>query len=350
MNRRTFLNVVVSTLTLLPTAIAGVAQDARPTSRPLDSTTLPAPPPFVEGSFTLVVLPDTQNYAESFPDLLEQQTRWIAEHRTDRNIAFVITLGDLTNRNTTDQWENVRRAFRHLDGVVPYVLVTGNHDYGNLGNTDSRETGLNTVFSEGDFFQRPTFGGLFGPRLDNTYHLFTAGGRDWLVLALEWGPRHMVLHWADMILDQYPERHAIVVTHAYLYSDNTRYDHVSRPEQRWNPHSYPSAKLPEGTNDGEAIWTKLIAPHDNVDFVLSGHVLNTGTGRLSSTNPHGHVVHQIMANYQERPRGGEGYLRLMEFPPDVAAVQVKTYSPVLDRYLTDPTQQFVLELPRSNRR
>ncbi len=343
MDRRAFLKAVPA-LTMLAVTGRGFAQDTAPPSAPTSAQAASAPLPFVDGSFTLVVLPDTQNYAEAFPDLLEQQTRWIADHHIDRNIAFVITLGDLTNRNTSDQWENVRRAFRRLDGVVPYVLVTGNHDYGTLGNTDSRETGLNTAFSLNDFFQRPTFGGVFGPRLDNSYHLFTAGGRDWLVLALEWGPRDPVLDWADMILDKYPDRRAIVVTHAYLYSDNTRYDHVLRPEHRWNPYSYPSAKFPGGTNDGEDIWRKLVAPHDNVDFVLCGHVLNSGTGQLSSASPQGHVVHQIMANYQERPRGGEGYLRLMEFLPDGATVRVKSYSPVLDRYLTEPTQQFVLEL------
>jgi 3',5'-cyclic AMP phosphodiesterase CpdA len=349
-DRRNFLKAVPSLAVLVVTG-RSLAQDTVPASRSLDSASPPAPLPFVDGSFTLVVLPDIQNYAEAFPALLDEQTRWIAAQRADRHIAFVITLGDLTNRNTSDQWENVRRAFRRLDGIVPYVLVAGNHDYGHDGSTDSRETGLNTAFRVQELTQRPTFGGLFEPgRLDNSYHFFTAGGRDWLVLALEFGPRDAVLAWAAAILDKYPNRRVIVVTHAYLYSDNTRYDHVLRPEHRWDPHSYPSAKLPGGTNDGEEIWRKLVAPHDNVDFVLCGHVLNSGTGRLSSANPHGHVVHQILANYQERPHGGDGYLRLMEFLPDGVAVQVKTYSPVLDQYLTDPTQQFVLELTQSRRR
>jgi hypothetical protein len=161
---------------------------------------------------------------------------------------------------------------------------------------------------------------------------------------LEWSPRDAVVAWADAVLRQHPRRRAIVVTHAYLYSDNTRYDHVRRPEHFWNPYDYATAKLRGGTNDGENLWQRLISRHEHVDFVLCGHVLNEGYGRLSSTTPGGHVVHQLMADYQERPQGGEGYLRLMEFLPDGQTVQVKTYSPVLDRYLTEAGQQFVLKL------
>jgi hypothetical protein len=51
-------------------------------------------------------------------------------------------------------------------------------------------------------------------------------------------------------------------------------------------------------------------------------------------------VHQILANYQMRELGGEGYLRLLEFQPDGKRVRVKTYSPVLDAWMTGADQQF----------
>ena len=336
-----------------------------------DAAKLPPPLPFVPGSWTLVVVPDTQMYAEENPAGLEAQTRWIAAQRAARNVPLVVQVGDLTNRNWPEQWQRVRAAFRHLDGVVPYSLVTGNHDYGPGGDSQTRDSGLNEFFDAAEYAKQPTFGGFFeaalqnergepcataleqcgvegsspaNPRLENNYHLFTAGARDWLALSLEWSPRDAVVAWADAVLRQHARRRAIVVTHAYLYSDNTRYDHIRRPEHFWNPYDYATAKLPGGTNDGEDLWQKLIARHEHVDFVLSGHVLNEGHGRLSSTTPGGHVVHQLMADYQERPLGGEGYLRLMEFLPDGQTVQVKTYSPVLDRYLTEPGQQFVLKL------
>ena len=91
------------------------------------------------------------------------------------------------------------------------------------------------------FEQYPWFKGTFEPgHIENSYQLFDVpnGGGRWLVIALEFGPRDEVLAWADGIAKQYADTPAMVVTHAYLYDDDTRYDHVARPHQAWNPHGY----------------------------------------------------------------------------------------------------------------
>jgi len=79
-------------------------------------------------------------------------------------------------------------------------------------------------------------------------------------------------------------------------------------------------------------------------MVLSGHVLADGAGRMSERTQLGNVVHQMLANYQMLHEGGDGWLRLIEILPDGETVQVKTYSPVLDQYNTDPQHQFQLRL------
>ena len=75
------------------------------------------------------------------------------------------------------------------------------------------------------------------------------------------------------------------------------------------------------------MWQKLVLGNSNIRFVLSGHVLNTGVGRLSSTRPDGTVVHQILANYQNYDSGGDAYLRVMRFFPAQRTVHVQTFSP-----------------------
>ena len=61
-----------------------------------------------------------------------------------------------------------------LNGVVPYALVNGNHDYGANGGTADRTTYLDTYFPLSTFASWPTFGGTMVPtRLDNSYHLFS---------------------------------------------------------------------------------------------------------------------------------------------------------------------------------
>ena len=46
------------------------------------------------------------------------------------------------------------------------------------------------------------------------------------------------MQWANDVLAKYPERTAILLTHAYLYNDNTRYDYAAKGKsQAWTPHS-----------------------------------------------------------------------------------------------------------------
>ncbi len=113
---------------------------------------------------------------------------------------------------------------------------------------------------------------------------------------------------------------------------------MRRPEQEWSPYDYGVAS--QGVNDGEDLFTQLISPHENIRLVVSGHVLNDGVGRLTSTRASGSIVHQILANYQERRLGGEGYLRLLEVGR--TQIQVRTYSPYLDQFLVGDDNQFVL--------
>jgi hypothetical protein len=301
--------------------------------------------PFTPGAWTLVLLPDTQIYSLRYPGEFIAQTGWIAANRERRNIKFVLGLGDITNNNTRREWENARDAMSIIDGVVPYALVPGNHDYGPSGDASTRETHLNEYFKFDDFSSRPDFGGAMEPgKLENTYHLFDAGGRKWIAICLEWGPRDNVVEWAGKVMDQHPDRIGILVTHAYMNNNDRRYDHTDTTHpQDYNPHEY---RTPGSMNDGEELWQKLVRNH-NFALTLNGHVLGDGTGYLASRNDKGHVVHQILANYQFRELGGEGYMRLLEFQPDGRTVRIKTYSPIYDRYMTQADQQFeiVLDLP-----
>ena len=168
------------------------------------------------------------------------------------------------------------------------------------------------------------------------------------MISLEFGPRDAAVAWADGVLKAHPDVPAMVVTHAYLYWDGTRYDHVAHPtDQAFGPYSYATNPAPGSVNDGEEMWKKVIRENENVEFVVSGHVFNSSgeaAARLTSTHPSGRVVHQIVANYQETAYGGGGYLRLMEFHPDAGEIRVSTYSPYLNSWKRDDANQFTLDL------
>lgn len=294
----------------------------------------PPPLPWVAGSTTLAVLPDTEVYSKRYPQYFEAQTKWIAENREARHVAYVLHLGDITQNNVAPQWEVARRSFAMLDGRVPYALATGNHDYVDAA---SRSTLLNEHFRVADMRKWPTFGGTFQEgRLENSFHLCRIGQSDWVVLALECGPRDAVVAWANEVLAKHPDRLGMLVTHAYLFRDNTRYDHTAGRSQRASPH--------EWGNDGEELWQKLVRRHRNMRIVLSGHVATDGLGYLASRGEHGNTVHQMLVNYEKSRRGGSAFLRLLEFLPEGKTVQVKAYSPALKTYRTDSENQFTFEL------
>jgi len=295
----------------------------------------------------IVLLPDTQTYAEKYPEILESQIDWI-EKEAER-IAVVIQQGDLTQNNNPEEWERVRRAFRRLDGKVPYVLAVGNHDMGSEPGkfADVRNTTLfNRFFPLDSMSLLPAFGGVFEQgKLDNAYYLLKAGGLKWMVLSLEFGPRDTVLNWANSLVADHQDRLIILNTHAYMYSDSTR----QGPGDYWRAQAYGigDGKGVQSVNDGEDIWEKLVKKHANIRFVFSGHVLNSGVGTLVSINEAGYPVYQLLANYQQgvkgTVRGGNGWLRVLSLAVGSQELDVQTYSPYIDEYRPEEAHNFLIK-------
>jgi hypothetical protein len=229
-----------------------------------------------------------------------------------------------------------------MDGLVPYVLVPGNHD-----------SSANRVGLIDNYFAPTTMrwitNTMTAGQIENNYTLVDIGTQQWLVLGLEFGPRDAVITWADGVLKAFPTKPAIIVTHAYLYGDGTRYDVAksgldpNQPSfQAFIPQSYYYTTK-EGSNDGEQIWQKLIVPNPNVRLVFCGH--DNGAARLTSLRPDGSRVHQMLSDYQWLDdSGGSGYLRVLQFDYGQKQIRVQTYSPYLDQFMTDDANQFTLSL------
>src|ERR1051325_6535422 len=66
--------------------------------------------------FTIIALPDTQNEAQFFPEVLEDQTKWIVAHRAQLNIRRGWVEGDIVNDfGPRAQRASADEAFRILD-------------------------------------------------------------------------------------------------------------------------------------------------------------------------------------------------------------------------------------------
>lgn len=310
-----------------------------------------APPPTVDGGFSLVVIPDSQNYTWKRPELFALQTGWIAANVDRYRIARVLHVGDITQHNRLEEWLAARRAHRVYSGVVPVVYAQGNHDISDRGGSpDSRASHFSEFLPLAEYQRQPGFGGVYDGEptsTANSFHTFEAGGRKWLVLALEFAPRDDVLRWANEVVAQHADRTAILVTHAYLRPDRNRYDrtvatpNAKRPNRGFD--QYPLSKQPGGYNDGEDMWRKLVSKHANFALVICGHVCTSAY--LVSTGEHGNHVHQVLVDYQDtEPYGGTAWLRLLQFLPDGKTVRVRDYSPLLDETSKDRSCSFEFTL------
>ncbi len=276
-------------------------------------------------SFSVVLLPDTQNYSEKYPGTYVAQATWIRQQAKEDNIKFVIHLGDIVQTSTKErEWENADRAMRLLDGVVPYSMAPGNHDMV-VKNRDS--TLYNKYYSPARFAGRPWYGGHMGENNDNNYCFFEASGMKFMIINLEFAPRDETLEWAAGVAKRFPDHRVIVATHCYM-----------RPKQR-DTACATSYKI--AGNSGEQMWQKFVRKQPNVFLVVSGHVL--GVGLQTSVNDAGGKVLEMLTDYQGLPNGGDGWLRSLKFVPGENKIHVRTYSPLLNKANEDPKHTFSLD-------
>lgn len=325
----------------LTAAWADQAGSAAPAAPPARRAAAPFPVTVdaAKDEFCLIVVPDTQRYAAYFPEVFRRQFQWIRDQVEPLQIKFVMHVGDIVEENADAEWKVAEEAFGLIDGVVPYLAVPGNHDYTRAGlQAGVRDSSrYNALFSPWRFAGRPWYGGHKGITSDNSFAYFTAGGQDYMVLGLEYGPTDETLEWADQLVSNHEDRHkVIVVTHCYMYFDDTRVG----PGDQWSPR-----QTNQGWNDGEGIWDKFIAKRENVAMVVSGHIKAAGTGRLISQTKSGAPVLQMLSNYQFLGHGGEGFLRILKFSPQQKKLEVYTYSPWTGRSLEEPGQRFSVDVP-----
>ena len=283
--------------------------------------------------FTLIEIPDTQYYTSSMnggtPAMFTSQTNWIAANRTIRNIAAVVHVGDIVesqeNNGNNVEWVAADSCMRPLEDPVatllpegiPYGISPGNHDIAGAGGGT-----FDQFFGAARFQGRSYYGGHYGADNANWFELWSASGLDFIVIGMKlmWVQAPGPLQWADSLLSAYPNRRAILVSH-YLLDPG--------PPVTFSPQ-------------GQSIYDALKG-HANLILMLCGHYVNDA--RRSDTY-RGHTIHTVMSNYQNIGRGGDGWLRIMEFSPAHNHIRMRTYSPWLGQFMVSPdsSKQFTLPL------
>lgn len=280
--------------------------------------------------FTIVVMPDTQNYTNDVDRrrYFFDQTKWIMDNRAAYNITGVIHNGDIVgNGDIIAQWNVADEAMSTLeepqgdlpDGM-PYGLCVGNHEQRPIGTADGTANS-NVYFGVDRFLGRAYYGGHYGGDNDESWVSFSTGNLDFVVVNMQYNtdPDPAVLAWARSIFEAHPDAFGIV-----------------------NSHFIVNANGGFGAQ-GRAIYD-AVKDLPNVHLMTNGHI--SDEARRTDTFE-GHTIHSMLADYQGRVNGGNGWMRIWEMSPRAGEMTVRTYSPTLDQWETDGNSEFTLPIDLS---
>lgn len=144
------------------------------------------------------------------------------------------------------------------------------------------------------------------------------------------------LQWSKDVLNQHKDKPTIIVSHDVIY-----------------PEVDNNKTVAVESSNGRLIWDELIKDYNQVFMTVNGHYF--GIAHQVKQNAAGNDVIQMLVNYQANYRGGNGWLRLVEFDEKKNKMFFRTYSPFVDemskkektyidyKYLTDENNLFELD-------
>jgi hypothetical protein len=306
------------------------------------------------GSFTIAVLPDTQNYmdythqkAENFPfdasELFLGQMKFVAENLQSQggDIAFVTSLGDVwqhqslkidpehaargfktvpnavldehfapTPKVRSVEMPMAKRGFEMIAGQVPFSVVPGNHDYDAMWTHSVPEGGarfdpkdmtkLGMLHPGGLSNFRSVFGDQTPFFKDQPWYVASHdGGADSAQIFTAGGYRflHIGLQF-DPPNASLEWAASVLKRYPGLPTIVSTHDYMDNAGQRLpNPIIDASAADPQD-NSPQMVWDKLISQHDQIFLVLCGH--EHGQALRTDDNKFGHDVYQVLSDYQDR--------------------------------------------------
>lgn len=271
----------------------------------------------------IIMLGDIQEYTRipDYTPYLISSLEWIkSRNDISKNILCVLQNGDVTNNNTEQQWQTAKDAFNIIDGSIPYIWCTGNHDYAwesGLQIFRRESSGINR-YGENSLLNKAIVARFEDNKIDNIIIKTDLKKRVLNIISLEFGPGPDVLLWADNYVKNHPDELFILMTHEFLtsagerISDGTSYAKLQFPNI---PYSEP-----------EDIWQELVWPNDNIICVLCGH--NGFCKYLESTNHSGRIVPQILFNLQYQENGGNSMIQLWEIDSEKNEIKISVYNTI----------------------
>ncbi len=297
--------------------------------------------------FTVIGIPDTQNYSESYPLIFMDQTSWVAGNIDLLDVRFVTHFGDLVQHaDRKEEWINADDAMVLLDEAgVPQGVTSGNHDItANGGSGEPYIPGNYLDFFGPDRYADEPYFMTASPTGMSTWQLFQGGDREFIGLSVECETPASELAWAQGVLDRNRDKAVMFTTHRYLQDAEDYTAGVPLVPSGRYPSIWYLVDPPRQPNgiQSEELFQWFVRRNPNIFLVNCGHFHEEF--RQTSTNVAGLPVHEVLADYQDDPNGGDGWLRIMEFNLAAGRIDFESYSPYLDEYRFADESLFSLDV------
>lgn len=284
--------------------------------------------PVGEYAYSFAVVGDTQIVNRFHPEEYPKIYQWIADNAEEKKIAYVMGLGDITDGDSSQEWQRAQESFWMLaENGIAHSQVRGNHD-----SKEKFELYLGADMDYQDSIQ-----GALDDKMANTWRLLQVGEVKYLIFALDYGFGDDVIEWAGEIIERYPDHNVIITTHAYMYRDYTTLDYLD---------STPPSTT-GGVYDGDQLWEKFISQYENIKLVLCGHIDCDNVQISTQTGVHGNTVTQILIDPQgmDKDIGPTGMVAMFYFSEDGKNVKLEYYSTIRNEYeITSELTEFTLDV------
>jgi len=274
--------------------------------------------PVAAADYSFALVGDIQTLNVSYGSQLPKLFDWLIANKDSKKIAHVFHLGDITDKDTADEWKRAVEQYNRLNGVIPYSFVRGNHD---------GIAKYNAYMNWDDF--KHTTDGAYEKAMYNTYKKIAVGGLKYLIINLDLTASDLVLDWANELVEAHPDYNVIVTTHIYLSAAGERTTYI-----KYN-----------AKNSAEAVWEKFISKHKNIVMVFCGHSPTDQIQVTKAKGVNGNEVTQILVDPQttDKTYKAAGLVALLHFSSGGKNVEVEYYATIKEKYFLE-TNQFSFEV------